>query len=230
MTSPAPQHAQQTGAASGHTVAAASQGPQSSHPPTANEPRKAGVLQVLTNDLTSRILSEKANQWRQTNGKKGTGLLNLVPSGAQQLQQQQQHTLSNGADKVDSQAGPSTQQHLKQLRAEQNVDAFRPAVQECIDAADLRLSRPFHQQVMMQAVQQRAAATAAGTVPSAQPVSQPQLAMSPGNAQHTGNPGTNREVTTDELFLCPDQVGDVERHNAHVHIAEKWQTAFIKGI
>ena len=106
-------------------------------------------------DTTSQILGQQANQWRQAASKKGSSLLDLVPTVSNQL-----------APKMPASINPLYSSAPGQARAQldaahQGCEAFRPAVQECIAAAGLPLCKPFYQQALDRAKQQRAAQTPA---------------------------------------------------------------------
>lgn len=106
-------------------------------------------------DATSQILGQQASQWRQAASKKGSSLLDLVPTVSKQL-----------APKMPASINPlyssaSGQARVQLDAAHQGCEAFRPAVQECIAAAGLPLSKPFYQQAVDRAKQQRAAQTPA---------------------------------------------------------------------
>jgi len=115
-----------------------------------------GAVSAPLGDATSQILGQQANQWRQAASKKGSSLLDLVPTVSKQL-----------APKMPAGINPplysSAPKHTRvQLdAAQQGCEAFRPAVRECIAAAGLPLSKPFYQQALDRAKQQRAAQTPA---------------------------------------------------------------------
>ena len=106
-------------------------------------------------DATSQILGQQANQWRQAASKKGSSLLDLVPTVSKQLAPKKPASINPLCSSAPGQA-------LVQLdAAHQGCEAFRPAVQECLAAAGLPLSKPFYQQALDRAKQPRTAQTPA---------------------------------------------------------------------
>lgn len=197
-------------------------------------------LQSLTNDLTSRILSQQANQWRQTQSKKGTALLDLVPSAGQQLQSK-----ATKATNSSKPAEPSKAQS-QPLRAEQHCEAFVPAVQKCIDSSGLDLCRPFYQQAVTRANQKGVPPhTATAQV---QDLHSPQKGFRAQQAESDAQPASKTAghgaaaatkdlprqaegaTLQDELFLGTEQRGKDEVETAQRHIAEDlWASATIGG-
>ena len=200
------------------------------------EQRKAvQPLQSLTNDLTSRILSQQANQWRQTQNRKGTALLDLVPNMSQKLQT----TTAKGVNSSSKQAEPSKTQP-QPLRAEQHCEAFIPAVQECINASGDTLCKPFYQQVVAHAVQQRVSQPTATA--SVQDLHSPdkntgQLQSASGiqSGERSAKAGVhsrqaNSSALSADLFLGNEQRSREEVEKARRHLAEDlWATAVIGG-
>lgn len=197
-------------------------------------------LQSLTNDLTSRILSEQANQLRQLRSKKGTALLDLVPTVNRQLQSKAAKLDSNTKQAETSKAQP------QQLKPEQHCDAFVPAVRQCIDVSGQVLCKPYYQQAAALAVQHGASqqtATASvqalhsppGATALQQHASDAQLAAQPnqgaGSAEVKLQPRqATASASSDDLFLGTGQRSREELDKAHRHIAEDlWTTAVIGG-
>ncbi|DBA92794.1 TPA: hypothetical protein ACH3X1_002983 [Trebouxia sp. C0004] len=142
-------------------------------------------------DATSQILGQQANQWRQAASKKGSSLLDLVPTISKQL-----------APKMPASINPLYSSAPGQARvqldaAHQDCEAFRPAVQECIAAAGLPLSKPFYQQALDRAEQQRAAQTPAH--PSSD------MAM---QEQHVGSKSQDRPMPDASAVAEADTVRD----------------------
>ena len=202
--------------------------------------RAVQPLQSLTNDLTSRILSQQASQWRQTQSRKGTALLDLVPSAGQQLQSKATKAV-NSSNPV----GPSKAQS-QPLIAKQHCEAFVPAVQECIESSGLELCRPFYQQSMSGTVPQGVPPHTATA--GVQELHSPQKAAGAQQAACDAQPAANtarqgataagqglRRQAEDatlqhDLFLGPEQRGEDETVTAQRHIAEDlWATATIGG-
>lgn len=200
------------------------------------EQRKAvQPLQSLTNDLTSRILSQQANQWRQTQNRKGTALLDLVPNMGKKLQT----TTAKGVNSSSKQAEPSKTQP-QPLRAEQHCEAFIPAVQECINASGDTLCKPFYQQVVAHAVQQRVSQpTATASVQDLHSpdknTGQQQSASEIQSGERSAKAGlrsrqADSSALSADLFLGNGQKSREEVEKAQRHLAEDlWATAVIGG-
>ena len=153
-------------------------------------------------NATSQILGQQANHWRQATRKKGTGLLDLVPSVAKQLATKQPATASQLRSAVpgDAPVQPDT--------AQQDCQAFRPAVQECIAAAGLPLSKPFYQQAAEGATDLCTAHTNAGR--STRVAVQHRNA----NSQACGAAMPDANAETDACASAHEQQGAVERQQA----------------
>ncbi len=204
-------------------------------------------------DATSQILGQQANQWRQAASKKGSSLLDLVPTVSKQL-----------APKMPASINPLYSSAPGQARARldaahQGCEAFRPAVQECIAAAGLPLSKPFYQQALDRAQQQRATQTPAQ--PSSDAAMQAQHARSKSqdhampDASAVAEADTIRDDTaaeqcegeehqqtelaafqpaspalTDDSGLGMDIVDEVEQRKARKYMsASQWPNASITG-
>ena len=108
--------------------------------------RTAGLL---GNQSTSQILAQQASQVRQAARQKGSLLLELVPTTAKQLASKQPTVSSPPHDTVMQQA-PSPPDI-----AQRGCDPLRGAVQECIAEAGLPLAKPFYQQAVERALEDR---------------------------------------------------------------------------
>lgn len=162
-------------------------------------PQTSTVSTPLGN-ATSQILGQQANHWRQAARKKGTGLLDLVPSVAKQLATKQPAPVSRLHSAVPS--------HAPARPAQQGCEAFRPAVQECIAAAGLPLSKPFYQQAAEGATELRTAHANAGR--STRVAVQHRNA----NSQACGAAMPDANAETDACPSAHEQQGAVERQQA----------------
>ena len=222
---------------------------QQPHPAAAQKPTIEPTIAVqaahrhqaaaIPSGDTSQILGQQANQWRQAASKKGSLLLGLVPTVAKQL-----------APKQAPESSPlrRTEQQQAQVQpdiAQQGCEAFKPAVQQCIAAAGLPLSKPFYQQalerVMEQQVQQGDGQAKLGTSPD--PVAQDAvLADHQGMLQESeqdqpaempaGQPSSVKPASMliDDSDLGMDLVQDEDKSAARQHISEScWPDATISG-
>ena len=155
--------------ASADTAAATAAAAAASAKQAAQLPNRIAVSAPL-GDATSQILGQQAKQWRQAASKKGSSLLDLVPTVSKQLAPKKPASINPLHSSAPGQA------RVQLDAAQQGCEAFRPAVQECIAAAGLPLSKPFYQQALDRAKQQRAAQTPAQ--PSSDVAVQEQHAMS----------------------------------------------------
>jgi len=245
---PAEQHA----AAAAPTTAIPAAADASAAGQAAQLPKRAAASPPL-GDATSQILGQQANQWRQAASKKGSSLLDLVPTVSKQL-----------APKMPASVNPLYSSAPGQARvqldaAQQGCEAFRPAVRECIAAAGLPLSKPFYQQASDRAQQQRAAQTPAQ--PSSDVAMQEQHARSKSqdhampDASAVAEADTTRDDTageqcegeehqqtepaafqaaspalTDDSGLGMDIVDEVEQRKARKYMsASQWPNASITG-
>lgn len=119
---------------------------EAAHEQSANQPALEAQKGVADSSLhgttTSDVLRQQANQWRQAAHTR-SALADLIPAaGSQQT----------------SQSVPAMAQsrgHLQPRTDQQGCEAFRPAVQACIAAASLPLAKPFYQQAVERAMEQR---------------------------------------------------------------------------
>ncbi len=203
-------------------------------------------------DATSQILGQQANQWRQAASKKGSSLLDLVPTVSKQL-----------APKIPASVKPvyssaPGQARVKLDAAQQGCEAFKPAVQECIAAAGLPLSKPFYQQALDRAKQQRAAQTQAQpssdvamqeqharsesqdhAMPDASAVAEADTVRDDSAEQCEGEEHQQTELAafqaaspalTDDSGLGLDIVDKVEQKKARTYMsASQWPDASITG-
>lgn len=215
----------------------------------AAQPLNRMTVSAPLGDGTSHILGQRANQWRQAASKKGSSLLDLVPSVSKQL-----------APKMPASIDPLYSSTLRPARAQldashQGCEAFRPAVQECIAAAGLPQCKPFYQQALDRAKQERAAQMPAQ--PSSGVAMQEQHARLKSqehampDASAVAEADTIREgagegeehqriepaafqaaspTLTDDSGLGMDIVDQVEQSKARKYMsASKWPTASIAG-
>lgn len=168
----------------------------------ASQLQQNSTVSTPLGNATSQILGQQANLWRQAARKKGTGLLDLVPSVAKQLATKQPAPVSHVHNAAPSHAPvqPDT--------AQQDCQAFRPAVQECIAAAGLPLSKPFYQQAVEGATEARTAHTNAGRSTS--------VAVQHRNAnpESCGAAISDANAETDACASAHEQQGAVERQQA----------------
>ncbi len=238
--------------ASAATAAAATAAAAASAKQAAQLPNRTAVSAPL-GDATSQILGQQANQWRQAASKKGSSLLDLVPTVSKQLAPKMPAGIN---PPLNSSAPKHTWVQLD--AAHQGCEAFKPAVQECIAAAGLPLSKPFYQQALDRAKQQRAAQTPAQ--PSSDVARQEQHARSKSqdhampDASAVAEADTVRDdsagqcegeehqqtvlaafqaaspALTDDSGLGLDIVDEVEQKKARKYMsASQWPNASISG-